>query len=46
MKNNKKVQKVLATGTNFQVERNELEQLFLECIDQVRRQIMKQRLKT
>lgn len=24
-KNNKKVSKVLATGTNFQVERNELE---------------------
>ena len=37
--------KVTADRINMSTERNELESLFIECIEEVRKEIMKRRLK-
>jgi hypothetical protein len=37
--------KALTDKTNARVERNELESLFVECIEEVRKEIMRRRLK-
>jgi len=37
--------KVIADRINMSTERNELESLFIECIEEVRKEIMKRRLK-
>ena len=37
--------KVVAERINMSTERNELESLFIECIEEVRKEIMKRRLK-
>ena len=37
--------KVVADKINMSTERNELESLFIECIEEVRKEIMKRRLK-
>ena len=37
--------KVIADKINMSTERNELESLFIECIEEVRKDIMKRRLK-
>jgi len=37
--------KAVSETTNARVERNDLEQLFVECIEEVRKEIMRRRLK-
>ena len=41
----KQQKKVVAEKINMSTERNELESLFIECIEEVRKEIMKRRLK-
>ena len=41
----KQSKKVVADRINMSTERNELESLFIECIEEVRKEIMKRRLK-
>lgn len=41
----KTAKKVVAEKINMSTERNELESLFIECIEEVRKEIMKRRLK-
>ena len=41
----KSAKKVVADRINMTTERNELESLFIECIEEVRKEIMKRRLK-
>ena len=41
----KQQKKVVADKINMSTERNELESLFIECIEEVRKDIMKRRLK-
>ena len=41
----KSAKKVVADRINITTERNELESLFIECIEEVRKEIMKRRLK-
>ena len=41
----KAAKKVVADRINMSTERNELESLFIECIEEVRKEIMKRRLK-
>lgn len=41
----KQAKKVVADRINMSTERNELESLFIECIEEVRKEIMKRRLK-
>ena len=41
----KSAKKVVADRINMTTERNELESLFIECIEEVRKDIMKRRLK-
>lgn len=41
----KAAKKVVAERINMSTERNELESLFIECIEEVRKDIMKRRLK-
>jgi hypothetical protein len=40
-----KQKKQIADKVNMSTERNELESLFIECIEEVRKDIMKRRLK-
>ena len=40
-----KQKKQIADKVNMSTERNELESLFIECIEEVRKEIMKRRLK-
>ena len=44
-KEKKQAKKVVADRINMSTERNELESLFIECIEEVRKEIMKRRLK-
>ena len=44
-KEKKMAKKVVADKINMSTERNELESLFIECIEEVRKEIMKRRLK-
>lgn len=44
-KEKKTAKKVVAERINMSTERNELESLFIECIEEVRKEIMKRRLK-
>ena len=44
-KEKKSAKKVVADRVNMSTERNELESLFIECIEEVRKEIMKRRLK-
>ena len=44
-KEKKAQKKVIADKINMSTERNELESLFIECIEEVRKDIMKRRLK-
>lgn len=44
-KEKKSAKKVVADRINMTTERNELESLFIECIEEVRKEIMKRRLK-
>ena len=44
-KEKKSAKKVVADRINMTTERNELESLFIECIEEVRKDIMKRRLK-
>ena len=44
-KEKKASKKVLSKRTNISTERGELESLFIECIEEVRKDIMKRRLK-
>jgi len=44
-KEKKSAKKVIAEKINMSTERNELESLFIECIEEVRKEIMKRRLK-
>ena len=44
-KEKKTSKKVVADRINMSTERNELESLFIECIEEVRKEIMKRRLK-
>ena len=37
--------KQVSETTNNRIERNDLEQLFVECIEEVRKEIMRRRLK-
>ena len=40
-----KIRKVVADKVNDNTEKNELESLFVDCIEEVRKDIMKRRLK-
>ena len=44
-KEKKAGKRVVADRINMSTERNELESLFIECIEEVRKEIMKRRLK-
>ena len=44
-KEKKAAKKVVADKINMSTERNELESLFIECIEEVRKEIMERRLK-
>ena len=44
-KEKRQAKKVVADKINMSTERNELESLFIECIEEVRKEIMKRRLK-
>ena len=44
-KEKSKQKKQIADKVNMSTERNELESLFIECIEEVRKDIMKRRLK-
>ena len=44
-KEKKQAKKVIGDRINMSTERNELESLFIECIEEVRKEIMKRRLK-
>lgn len=44
-KEKQSARKVVSEETNARLERNDLESLFVECIEEVRKEIMRRRLK-